>query len=142
VPGLGERGESCPRSRVQYFVPRSPYGDDFWEPLEGRPPAACRLPPAACRLPPAACRLPPAAGRWVRQGGRVSRTHLAVRVELLSGRGEDVWPRSGRVFLAARAFTSGQLTDDTDLLLLRPDPPLGGLPSLLPGWGPLPPRPA
>jgi hypothetical protein len=44
----------------------------------------------------------------------VSRTHLAIRVELVSGRGEDVWPRPGRVFLTARAFTFGQLATVLD----------------------------
>ena len=39
----------------------------------------------------------------------MSRTWLSVRVDLVSGRGEDLWPRPGRIFAAARAMTFGQL---------------------------------
>lgn len=42
------------------------------------------------------------------------RTWLSVRVDLVSGRGEDLWPRPGRIFAAARAMTFGQLAAAID----------------------------
>ena len=44
----------------------------------------------------------------------MSRTWLSVRVDLVSGRGEDLWPRPGRIFAAARAMTFGQLAGAID----------------------------
>lgn len=45
----------------------------------------------------------------------MARTWLSIRVELVSGRGEDLWPRPGRVFAAARSHSFGQLADAIDL---------------------------
>jgi hypothetical protein len=42
------------------------------------------------------------------------RTWLSVRVDLVSGRGEDLWPRPGRLFAAARAMTFGQFAAAID----------------------------
>lgn len=39
----------------------------------------------------------------------MARTWLSIRVELVSGRGEDFWPRPGRIFAAARTHTFEQL---------------------------------
>jgi hypothetical protein len=39
----------------------------------------------------------------------MSRSRLSIRVELAEGRGEDYWPRPGRIFAAARSHTFGQL---------------------------------
>lgn len=44
----------------------------------------------------------------------MSRTWMSVRVDLVSGRGEDLWPRPGRIFAAARAMTFGQLAAAID----------------------------
>lgn len=38
-------------------------------------------------------------------------TWLSITVELVSGRGEDFWPRPGRVFVAARSHTFVALAD-------------------------------
>ena len=38
----------------------------------------------------------------------MARTWLSIRVELVSGRGEDFWPRPGRIFAAARTHTFEQ----------------------------------
>lgn len=35
----------------------------------------------------------------------MSRTWLSIRVELTEGRGQDLWPRPGRIFAAARSHT-------------------------------------
>ena len=51
----------------------------------------------------------------------MSRTHLAVRVELVSGRGEDFWPRAGRVLLAARGTTFDALAEAVDTAFGRWD---------------------
>jgi hypothetical protein len=39
----------------------------------------------------------------------VARTWLSITVELVSGRGEEFWPRPGRIFAAARTHTFEQL---------------------------------
>ncbi|WP_368052584.1 hypothetical protein [Micromonospora sp. HUAS LYJ1] len=40
---------------------------------------------------------------------------LSIRVELVSGRGEDYWPRPGRILTAARSHTFEQLGTAIDL---------------------------
>ncbi|TDS80644.1 pRiA4b ORF-3-like protein [Amnibacterium kyonggiense] len=45
---------------------------------------------------------------------RVARTWLAIKVELVEGRGRFVWPRPGRVLAADRAHTFGQLATAID----------------------------
>ncbi|MGW5666398.1 hypothetical protein [Micromonospora sp. NPDC003776] len=45
----------------------------------------------------------------VAEAVRVARRWLSIRVELVSGRGEDFWPRPGRIFAAVRAHTFEQL---------------------------------
>ncbi len=44
----------------------------------------------------------------------MARTWLSISVELVSGRGEDFWPRPGRVFAAARSHTSAALAEAID----------------------------
>jgi hypothetical protein len=44
----------------------------------------------------------------------MARTWLSLRVELVQGRGEDLWPRPGRVFAAARRHSFAQLADAID----------------------------
>ena len=46
---------------------------------------------------------------------------MSVRVELVSGRGMELWPRPGRVFAVARSHTFGQLADAIDLAFARWD---------------------
>ncbi len=41
----------------------------------------------------------------------MARTWLSITVELISGRGEDYWPRPGRIFVAARSHTFVALAD-------------------------------
>jgi hypothetical protein len=53
--------------------------------------------------------------------GRVART-LSIRVELVEGRGQTIWPRPGRVFAAARSHTFAELADAIDTAT----PPLPG----------------
>ncbi|MEV4417833.1 hypothetical protein [Catellatospora sp. NPDC049609] len=48
-------------------------------------------------------------------------TWLAVRVGLVSGRGDDFWPRSGRVFAAAPSHTFAQLGQAIDSAFARWD---------------------
>lgn len=43
--------------------------------------------------------------------GSMARSWLSITVELVSGRGEDFWPRPGRVFVAARSTTFAALSD-------------------------------
>ena len=46
----------------------------------------------------------------------MSRTWLSIRIDLVEGRGERLWPRPGRVFAASRSHTFAQLAraiDDT-----------------------------
>ncbi len=51
----------------------------------------------------------------------MGRTWLSVRVELVGGRGVDLWPRPGRVFAAARSHSFRQLADAIDLAFARWD---------------------
>jgi len=60
-------------------------------------------------------------GGCPRPVGVVSRTHLSVRVELVSGRGEDFWPRPGRVLLAVRSMTFDALARAVDTAFGRWD---------------------
>ena len=46
-----------------------------------------------------------AARRSVRQNEAMARTWLSIEVELVSGGGNDFWPRPGRTFAAARRHT-------------------------------------
>lgn len=48
-------------------------------------------------------------------------TWLSIRVELVEGRGEQYWPRPGRVFAAARSHTFKQLADAIDASFARWD---------------------
>ncbi len=51
----------------------------------------------------------------------MARTWLSVRVELVSGRGIELWPRPGRIFAAARSHTFDQLADAIDNAFARWD---------------------
>ncbi|MFK3981836.1 hypothetical protein ACI2K4_15855 [Micromonospora sp. NPDC050397] len=51
----------------------------------------------------------------------MARTWLSIRVELVSGRGDDFWPRPGRIFAAARSHTFAQLADAIDTAFSRWD---------------------
>jgi hypothetical protein len=51
----------------------------------------------------------------------VARTWLSIRVELVSGRGEEYWPRPGRIFAAARSHSFAQLATAIDLAFARWD---------------------
>src|SRR5689334_19178791 len=51
----------------------------------------------------------------------MARTWLSIRVELIEGRGERLWPRPGRVFAAARRHTFAQLADAIDDAFARWD---------------------
>lgn len=51
----------------------------------------------------------------------MARTWLSIRVDLISGRGEDYWPRPGRVFAAGRAHRFSQLADAIDTAFARWD---------------------
>lgn len=51
----------------------------------------------------------------------MERTWLSIRVELVSGRGSDYWPRPGRVFAAARSHSLGQLAAAIDAAFARWD---------------------
>jgi hypothetical protein len=51
----------------------------------------------------------------------MARTWLTVRVELVGGRGERLWPRPGRVFAAARSHTFDQLAQAIDVGFARWD---------------------
>src|SRR4051794_38134311 len=51
----------------------------------------------------------------------MARTWLSIRVELVGGRGEDVWPRPGRIFAAARSHTFAQLARAVDVAFARWD---------------------
>ena len=42
------------------------------------------------------------------------RTWLSIRVDLVAGRGEDLWPRPGRIFAASRSNTFKQLAEAID----------------------------
>lgn len=65
---------------------------------------------------------PVAGGLWGRgKMVAMARTWLSIQVELVSGRGEDLWPRPGRIFAAARSHTFAQLADAIDLGFARWD---------------------
>lgn len=51
----------------------------------------------------------------------MARTWLSVRVELVSGRGDDFWPRPGRIFAAAPSHTFAQLAQAIDTAFARWD---------------------
>ena len=51
----------------------------------------------------------------------VARTWLSIRVDLVSGRGEDYWPRPGRIFAAAQSHRFSQLADAIDTAFARWD---------------------
>ncbi|MBO0809806.1 MAG: hypothetical protein J2P32_16040 [Actinobacteria bacterium] len=51
----------------------------------------------------------------------MSRTWLSIRVELVEGRGEQYWPRPGRIFAAARSHTFKQFADAIDDAFARWD---------------------
>lgn len=51
----------------------------------------------------------------------MSRTWLSIRVDLVEGRGEDYWPRPGRIFAAARTHTFTQLATAIDDAFARWD---------------------
>jgi hypothetical protein len=51
----------------------------------------------------------------------MARTWLSIRVELVHGRGEDFWPRPGRIFAAARRHTFAQLAEAIDDAFARWD---------------------
>jgi hypothetical protein len=44
----------------------------------------------------------------------MARTWLSIRVELVEGRGERLWPRPGRIFAAARSHTFAALATAID----------------------------
>lgn len=45
------------------------------------------------------------------------RSWLSIRVDLVQGRGQTLWPRPGRVFAAAWSHTFLQLSDAIDTAL-------------------------
>lgn len=51
----------------------------------------------------------------------MSSTWLSIRVDLVGGRGEDLWPRPGRIFAAARSHTFEQLAVAIDDAFARWD---------------------
>jgi len=51
----------------------------------------------------------------------MARTWLSVRVELVAGRGEDYWPRPGRLFAVARSHTFEELATAIDDAFARWD---------------------
>lgn len=44
----------------------------------------------------------------------MARTWLSIRVDLVEGHGEHLWPRPGRIFAAARSHTFAQLAEAID----------------------------
>jgi pRiA4b ORF-3-like protein len=50
-----------------------------------------------------------------------SRRWMSIRVELVQGRGEALWPRPGRLFVAASVHTFGQLAEAIDGAFARWD---------------------
>lgn len=54
-------------------------------------------------------------------GNLMARTWLSIRVDLVEGRGERVWPRPGRIFAAARTHTFAQLAEAIDDAFARWD---------------------
>lgn len=51
----------------------------------------------------------------------MARTWLSIRVELVSGRGEDYWPPPGRIFAAARSHSFRQFANAIDTAFARWD---------------------
>lgn len=51
----------------------------------------------------------------------MARTWLSIRVDLVEGHGEHLWPRPGRIFAAARSHTFAQLARATDDAFARWD---------------------
>ncbi|MCO1575537.1 plasmid pRiA4b ORF-3 family protein [Crossiella sp. SN42] len=51
----------------------------------------------------------------------MARTWLSLRVELISGRGTDLWPRPGRILAAAPTHSFAQLAEALDLAFGRWD---------------------
>jgi hypothetical protein len=51
----------------------------------------------------------------------MSRSWLSIRVELVSGRGGDLWPRPGRILAAARTHSFAQLAEAIDTAFGRWD---------------------
>ena len=51
----------------------------------------------------------------------MARTWLSIRVDIVGGRGEDCWPRPGRIFAAARTHTFAQLATAIDDAFARWD---------------------
>ncbi len=51
----------------------------------------------------------------------MTRTWLAIRVDLIEGRGEHLWPRPGRIFAAARSHSFAQLAEAIDDAFARWD---------------------
>lgn len=51
----------------------------------------------------------------------MARTWLSIRVDLVAGRGEEFWPRPGRVLVARRTFTFRQLAHAIDVAFGRWD---------------------
>lgn len=51
----------------------------------------------------------------------VARTWLSIQVDLVEGHGEQLWPRPGRLFAAARSHTFAQLSDAIDDAFARWD---------------------
>lgn len=49
----------------------------------------------------------------------MSKTWLSIRVELVHGRGEDFWPRPGRIFATARSHTFEQFAEAIDVAFAR-----------------------
>src|SRR5260370_23376603 len=54
-------------------------------------------------------------------GPKLMRTWLAIRVELVAGRGERYWPRPGRLFAAAASHSYAQLATAIDDAFARWD---------------------
>jgi len=51
----------------------------------------------------------------------MARTWLSITLELVSGRGEDLWPRPGRVFVPARSHTFAALAEAINAGFARRD---------------------
>ena len=56
-----------------------------------------------------------------RAGPGARRTWLSIRVDLIAGHGEALWPRPGRVFAASRSHTFAQLATAIDDAFARWD---------------------
>jgi hypothetical protein len=51
----------------------------------------------------------------------VARAWFSIRVDLISGHGEELWPRPGRIFAVARSHKFSQLADAIDTAFARWD---------------------